>query len=40
MIRNGWTDAYLTADEFARFLDRENERVAKVLADLGLADGD
>ena len=40
MIRNGWTDAYLTADEFARFLDRENKRVAKVLADLGLADGD
>ena len=35
--QNGWTDAYLPADQFATFLAAENERVAGVLSNLGLA---
>lgn len=35
--RNGWTDAYLTGEEFTDFLRQESERVEKVLDDLGLA---
>jgi putative tricarboxylic transport membrane protein len=34
---NGWTDAFLTGEEFGTFLDSENERVAGVLGELGLA---
>lgn len=34
---NGWTDAYLADDGFARFLHDENDRLATVLHDLGLA---
>jgi putative tricarboxylic transport membrane protein len=33
----GWTDAFLTGDEFSTFLDDESERVAGVLGQLGLA---
>jgi putative tricarboxylic transport membrane protein len=32
-----WTDAFLTGDQFAAFLKSEDERVAKVLKDIGLA---
>jgi putative tricarboxylic transport membrane protein len=32
----GWTDAFITADEFGTFLQDENERVGEVLAQLGL----
>jgi putative tricarboxylic transport membrane protein len=32
----GWTDAFLAGAEFDTFLKAENERVAKVLRDLGL----
>jgi putative tricarboxylic transport membrane protein len=34
---NGWTDAYLTGDEFADFIAEQDTRVADVLTDLGLA---
>ena len=34
--QNNFTDAYLPADQFATFLQQENERVAGVLRDLGL----
>ena len=34
---NGWTDAFITGDEYAEFLQSENERVATVLGELGLA---
>jgi putative tricarboxylic transport membrane protein len=34
--QNNFTDAYLPADQFATFLQQENDRVAGVLRDLGL----
>lgn len=33
----GWTDAFQTGDEFKAFLTEENDRVAGVLTELGLA---
>ena len=33
---NGWTDAFITGDDFASFLTEQDERVATVLTDLGL----
>ncbi|RZQ65295.1 Bug family tripartite tricarboxylate transporter substrate binding protein [Amycolatopsis suaedae] len=35
--RNGWTPAFLAGDDFGAFLKAENERVATVLKELGLA---
>ncbi|MCC8248992.1 Bug family tripartite tricarboxylate transporter substrate binding protein [Saccharothrix luteola] len=37
LARNGWTDAFAPGDEFGAFLREENDRVAAVLKDLGLA---
>ena len=34
----GWTEYYLPADEFATFLDSEEERVGTILRSLGLAE--
>lgn len=34
---NGWTDAFITGDEFSTFLKDQDQRVADVLAKLGLA---
>jgi putative tricarboxylic transport membrane protein len=34
--RNGWTDAYLTGDDYGQFLREESDRVRDVLAELGL----
>ena len=34
---NGWTDAFMTGDEFETFLTSESERVQGVLSGLGLA---
>ncbi len=34
---NGWTDAFITGDEFGTFVQEESQRVQDVLADLGLA---
>jgi putative tricarboxylic transport membrane protein len=34
---NGWTDAFMTGDEFGSFLGDESKRVAGVLGELGLA---
>src|SRR3712207_6046611 len=36
VAQNNFTDAYLPADQFATFLQQENERVATVLRELGL----
>jgi len=33
----GWTDAFITGDEFSSFLNEESERVESVLSGLGLA---
>ncbi|MGM1062604.1 Bug family tripartite tricarboxylate transporter substrate binding protein [Saccharothrix sp. Mg75] len=37
VARNGWTDAFAPGDEFGAFLREENDRVASVLKELGLA---
>jgi len=34
---NGWTDAFITGDEYAEFLTEQDQRVADVLKELGLA---
>ena len=34
--RNGWTDFFKPGDEFTRFLRSEDERVDRIIADLGL----
>ncbi|MEV6109651.1 tripartite tricarboxylate transporter substrate binding protein [Streptomyces sp. NPDC051940] len=34
--KNGWTDAFLTGDEFGDFLDAQDKRVVSVLKELGL----
>ena len=33
---NGWTDDFKTGDEFATFLDEQDERVSGTLEELGL----
>jgi putative tricarboxylic transport membrane protein len=37
LAKNGWTDAYLPADEFATFIKEEDARIRDVLNKLGLA---
>lgn len=37
LAQNGWTDAFLTGDEFGSFIEKQDKRVVDVLADLGLA---
>ena len=36
LAKNGWTDAYLSGDEYATFLTAQDKRVADVLTALGL----
>jgi putative tricarboxylic transport membrane protein len=36
LAKNGWTDAYLAGDRFARYIEAERDRIAAVLKDLGL----
>lgn len=36
LAKNGWTDAYLSGDEFTTFLTAQDKRVADVLTTLGL----
>jgi putative tricarboxylic transport membrane protein len=36
LVRNGWTKAFQTGDEFGEFLARQNDQVADVLTELGL----
>ncbi|MGW0432532.1 tripartite tricarboxylate transporter substrate binding protein [Micromonospora sp. NPDC003197] len=36
LARYGWTDAYLDGEEFGAFLCAENDRLARVLGELGL----
>lgn len=35
--KNGWSDAFITGDEFSTFLKDQDTRVASVLTQLGLA---
>ncbi|WP_205324652.1 tripartite tricarboxylate transporter substrate binding protein [Glycomyces sp. YM15] len=35
--KQGWTDAFVTGDDFAQFLEEQDQRVADVLTELGLA---
>ncbi len=35
--QNGWTDAFITGDEFGTFLKEQDQRVVDVLSELGLA---
>jgi putative tricarboxylic transport membrane protein len=37
LTKNGWTDAFVTGDEFKTFLTDQDKRVADVLTKLGLA---
>ena len=37
LAKNGWTDAYMGADEFATFIKQEDARIRDVLNQLGLA---
>ncbi len=37
LAKNGWTDAYMPADQFASFIKAEDQRIRDVLAKLGLA---
>jgi putative tricarboxylic transport membrane protein len=37
LAKNGWTDAYMAADEFATFIKEEDARIRDVLSQLGLA---
>jgi putative tricarboxylic transport membrane protein len=36
LTQNGWTDAFITGDEFGAFIASENQRVGDVLSELGL----
>ena len=36
LTQNGWTDAFITGDEFGAFITSENQRVGDVLSELGL----
>jgi putative tricarboxylic transport membrane protein len=37
LVKNGWTDAYMPADQFATFIKQEDTRIREVLSQLGLA---
>jgi putative tricarboxylic transport membrane protein len=36
LTQNGWTDAFITGDEFGAFIQSEDQRVGEVLSELGL----
>ena len=37
LTKNGWTDAFMTGDEFGTYIDEQSKRVEDVLTTLGLA---
>jgi putative tricarboxylic transport membrane protein len=37
LTKNGWTDAFVTGDEFGTYMDDQTKRVEDVLTELGLA---
>jgi len=37
LTENGWTDAFITGDEFGTYVDEQNQVVGDVLSELGLA---
>ena len=36
MLKTDWADAFLTGDPYAQFLRQEDDRVGKILKDIGL----
>ena len=36
LVKNGWSDAFMTGEPFERFLDEQDQRVETTLTDLGL----
>jgi putative tricarboxylic transport membrane protein len=36
LVKNDWTDAYMTGDEFSAFLTEQDKRVASILAKVGV----
>ena len=36
LVKNGWTDAFMTGAAFEQFLEDQDNRVSSTLADLGL----
>ena len=36
LVKNGWTDAFVTGAEFEQFLKDQDERVSSTLTELGL----
>ena len=36
LAENGWTDDFKTGDDFAEFIDEQDERVSGTLEELGL----
>ena len=36
LVKNGWTDAFLTGPEFDQFLSEQDKRVSTTLTELGL----
>lgn len=37
LTKRGWTDAFITGDEFGTFLKEQDKSVADLLTELGLA---
>lgn len=36
LVKNGWSDAFMTGEPFEKFLDEQDQRVETTLTDLGL----
>jgi len=36
LVKNGWTDAFMTGSEFEQFLKDQDNRVSSTLTELGL----
>jgi putative tricarboxylic transport membrane protein len=36
LVKNGWTDAFMTGAQFEQFLKDQDNRVSSTLTDLGL----
>jgi putative tricarboxylic transport membrane protein len=36
LVKNGWTDAFITGQQFEQFLTEQDNRVSSTLTELGL----
>jgi len=36
LVKNGWTDAFVTGADFEKFLEDQDNRVSSTLTELGL----